>query len=262
MKDALLEAFRHDLTVVPVPAGLAVGTAFRKSDGDAIGFYVTGPDANGLYRVQDDGATVPYLEACGADLGTSSRAEAFRDILDEYELAYDESTLEIASEPIPKADVPKAGLRLVAALLRLQDLLLMTRERAERTWVDEVKRDLERQARAFDFTIDYDAPVSKELGDYPADAVLKSSGRPPVAVFWGTNDAKIYEALLLQAGARYEARTDVQIVVILDKDTSVSKKARVRADNHVIVPRYLDAKRDAVARVVEVAVGHRPSTVQ
>ena len=81
MKKELCAAFCHDLNVTVVPAGLAVGTAFQKSDGDNIEFYIIGPDAAGLYRVQDDGGTVPYLEACGADLGIDARAEAFNEIL-------------------------------------------------------------------------------------------------------------------------------------------------------------------------------------
>jgi hypothetical protein len=261
MKEELCAALCHELKVIAVPAGLAVGTAFQKSDSDHISFYMIGPDESGMYRVQDDGATIPYLEACGADLGIPARAEAFNEILEEYGITYDEDTFEIVTDPIPRNKVPKAGLRLVAALLRLQDLLLMMRERAERTWVDEVKRDLEQQAALRNFSIRYDAVISPALSDYPADAVLEAANRAPVAVFWGVNDAKVYEALLLQAGARYEARTDVVVVVVLEKDNSVSKKARNRADNHIIVPRYREHERDAVARVVEVATGKRPQVI-
>lgn len=261
MKEDICAAFCQDLTVVSVPAGLAVGTSFRKSDGDPIEFFVIGPDASGRYRVQDDGATVPYLEACGADLGIDSRAEVFQQILEEYGVSYDERTFEIVSAPIPQSAVPRAGLRLVAALLRLQDLLLMTRDRAGRTWVDEVKRELEEQAARQNFSIEYDAIVSPALAGYPADAVLRSPQRSPVAVFWGTSDVKVYEALLLQSGARHEARVDLQVVVVLENDAAVSQKARLRADNHAIVPRYRNAEHDAVARIVEAATGTRPAVL-
>lgn len=257
MKEELCAAFCHDLHVTKVPAGLAVGTVFQKSDGDNIGFFVIGPDDAGMYRVQDDGTTVPYLEACGADLGVDARAEAFNEILSEYDVIYDDVTFEIKSDPIARNLVPKAGLRLVAALLRLQDLFLMTRERVENTWVQEVKRDLEGAVKGR-AQIEYEAAVSAELSDYPADAVIRAGDRPPVAVFFGTGDSKVYEALLLQANARYEAKANIQVVVILEKDSSVTRKARIRADNHLIVPRYRDAERDAVGRVVEAALGQRP----
>ena len=258
MKKELCAAFCHDLNVTVVPAGLAVGTAFQKSDGDNIEFYIIGPDAAGLYRVQDDGGTVPYLEACGADLGIDARAEAFNEILGEYGVSYDETTFEITSEPIPKDLVPKAGLKLVAALLRLQDLVLMTRERSESTWVQEVKRDLEEAAKGR-AAVEYDVAVSPELSDYPPDAVVKAQNRAPVAIFFGTGDSKVYEALLLQASAKYEVHVDIQVVVILEKDNSVTKKARLRADNHLIVPRYRGAERDAIGRIMEAAVGERPT---
>ena len=59
MKKELCEAFCEALNVVEVPAGLAVGTAFLKEDGDRIGFYVIGPDKKGHFFIQDDGTTVP-----------------------------------------------------------------------------------------------------------------------------------------------------------------------------------------------------------
>lgn len=258
MKEELCRAFCHDLEIATVPAGLAVGTAFRKSDGDHISFYIIGPDKAGLYRVQDDGATVPYLEACGADLNIESRAEAFHEILSEYGVTYDDVTFEITSEPISRDLVPKVGLKLVAALLRLQDLILMTRERVESTWIQEAKRDLE-QAAAGKATIEYDAPVSAVLSDYPADIVVRADKHDPVAVFFGTGDSKVYEALLLQSGARYEAKVAITVIVILEKDTSVTKKARQRADNHLVVPRYRGGERDAIGRIIEAAVGERPT---
>ena len=258
MKDELCKAFCQDLEVVKVPAGLAVGTGFQKSDGDHIAFYIIGPDQAGLYRVQDDGATVPYLEACGADLEIGSRAEAFNDILGEYGVTYDAATFEITSEPMAKDAVPRAGLRLVAALLRLQDLVLMTRERAETTWVEEARRDLERAASG-KAAIEYDAPVVDALSDYPADLVLRAGERDPVAVFFGTSDSKVYEALLLNASARYERKVPCSVVVLLEKDNAVTRKARLRADNHLTVPRYRGGEKDAIGRIIEVAVGERPS---
>ena len=128
MKDELCKAFCQDLEIVKVPAGLAVGTEFQKSDGDHIGFYIIGPDSAGKYRVQDDGATVPWLEACGVDLGLESGAPGLRQMLAEYGVTLDAETFEITSGPLPENAVPTAGLRLVAALLRLQGSDLMPHE--------------------------------------------------------------------------------------------------------------------------------------
>ena len=144
MKEELCKAFCQDLEVVKVPAGLAVGTGFQKSDGDHIGFYIIGPDASGQYRVQDDGATVPWLEACGVDLGLEAGAPRLRQMLSEYGVTLDKETFEITSDPLAKSAVPRAGLRLVAALLRLQDSGLMTHEPAGSSSGVDSKRGLEK----------------------------------------------------------------------------------------------------------------------
>jgi hypothetical protein len=40
MKEAICKAFCDEIRIKEVPIGLAVSTAFRRADGDAIGFYV------------------------------------------------------------------------------------------------------------------------------------------------------------------------------------------------------------------------------
>ena len=182
MKKELCEAFCQALNVVEVPAGVAVGTTFLKEDGDRIGFYVIGPDKAGKFFIQDDGATVPYLEAAGADLSVQARAEAFHALLREYGAIYDEERCEIAAEVDAREAVAAAALKFVALLLRLQDLLLLTRERAESTWVQEATRDLE-AAVSGQATIEFDAPATPELAAYPADLVVRAPNHDPVAVF-------------------------------------------------------------------------------
>ncbi len=121
MKKDLCEAFCQTLDVVPVPAGLAVATAFLKEGGDRVGFYVIGPDKNGCFLIQDDGTTVPYLKAAGADLGVQARAEAFHALLLEYGAIYDEDLCELKTEAIAREAVAPAALNFVALLLRVQD---------------------------------------------------------------------------------------------------------------------------------------------
>ena len=74
MKDILCKAFCENLTVRDVPAGTAVGTPFTTADGDRIGFYIV-PDS-GLLRIEDDGLTMPLLEASGLEFNTGTRAQA------------------------------------------------------------------------------------------------------------------------------------------------------------------------------------------
>ena len=142
----------------------------------------------------------------------------------------------------------------MALLLRLQDLLLLARDKVESTWVQEATRDLE-AALVGRAAIEFDAPAAPELSAYPADIVLRANDRDPVAVFFGSTDAKVYEALLLHSVARYQAGIGCAVVVLLEKDNAVTRKARQRADNNLIVPRYRGDETAAISRIVEEATG-------
>lgn len=257
MKEELCKAFCSELTVRRVPAGIAVGTGFMGVGGEQIGFYIIGPDQFGLWRVQDDGNTVPYLEASGADLEVLTRKEAFDELLGECGAVYDDQSTELSIDRIKRDDLPGAALKFVALLLRLQDMLFMTRERVESTWVEEAQRELLLRLGT-SVRVDSDTPISPQLSDYPADIVIRSKGRPPVALFFGISEPKVYEAILLKILARQRGE-QCEVVALLEKDNSLTRKVRTRAENNIIVPRYREGEREAIDRIVEVATGHYPS---
>lgn len=257
MKEEICAAFCEGIEIAEVPIGIAVGTSFMSQTGDRIGFYITGPNENDLWRIQDDGGTVPFIEATGTDLSVSTRSQAFSALLNEYDASYDEETSELYSAWLPREEVAKESMKFVALLLRVQELALLSTERVRSTWVEEATLMLEK-AIGGKATITPDAPVFPGLNELPADLVIKSGERDPVALFFGLSDAKVYEALLLQTAARYQMRRNCDVVVLLESDGSVTKKARQRADNHLIVPRFSGAKSDAIGRIVEAALGERP----
>lgn len=131
MKELLCKEFCDQILVREVPAGLAIGTSYAGLTGDPIGFYVVGPNANGEYRIKDSGTTVPILEACGADISLESLGVLFREMLGQYQVDYDAARGELKTRAMSEAAIPKAALRFVALLLRLQDLTFLTKERAE-----------------------------------------------------------------------------------------------------------------------------------
>lgn len=257
MKDDLCRAFCESLVVESVPAGLAVTTSFKGVTGEALMFYIVGPDANDTWRLQDDGTTIPYIEAAGAELGGGSRAETFQALLTDFGATYDEQSGELTIGPLDKSSVATGALRFIALLIRIQELLQVTREKIEALWVEEARASLERavSGRA---EIEYDAAVSPELHEWPADVVVRASGRPPVALFFGTSNNKAYEALLLNSTARYQLRRQVKVVLLLETDKALTQKLRQRADNSIVVPRFRGAEWDAVGRIAEEAIGERP----
>jgi hypothetical protein len=255
VKDELCKAFCDQIQVRKVPAGLAVATGFDGHQGDPIGFYIVGPDSSGNYRIQDDGLTVFNLEAAGADIELPSRAEAFHQLLHEYGFLYDDTEHTLVSRAVSGQNVASSALRFVALLLRLQDILLMVQERAENTFKEEVSRKL-RESIGTRAEILMNEPVHPKLHDYPADMVLKAAGRDPVAVFFGTSDQHLLEAIVLVMAARYEVQVPCKVVALLEKETSVTKKHRQQAANRLdALALYRGDENEAVARIVRAAVG-------
>jgi len=115
IKEDICRAFCNDVVVTIVPIGLAIGTPFRRSDGDAISFYVNTSTLPGVARLEDDGETIPYLEACGVDFDK----KAFHELLKEYGAEYDETENIIRTPNMREAEVPRAALLFTALLLRL-----------------------------------------------------------------------------------------------------------------------------------------------
>ena len=58
-----------------------------------------GPDETGRYRLEDDGTTMPLIEAQGAELDNKTRAEAFAAMLEEYGVEYNEASGELVTPP-------------------------------------------------------------------------------------------------------------------------------------------------------------------
>lgn len=256
MKEELCRAFCNEISVRDVPAGLVVSTAFRRADGDPIEFYVV-KDATlpGFARLEDDGKTVPFLEACGVDFDTQTRAKAFEALLTEYVAEYDSTEAIIHTPSLREADLPRAALRFAALLLRLSDFLLLTQEHVESTFKeDAVKRIRERVGdRA---TIAEGEPVSSQLTEVTPDLVLRGKGRAPVAIFLGQNPQRVYEAIFLQMAALYEAKQDVAVIALLEEESSVSREMRQRAMNRLAaVPIYRGDELAAIQRIEREVVG-------
>ncbi len=254
MKEELCKEFCDQILVRDVPVGLAIGTQYVGIDGDFIGFYVIGPDMNGHFHIEDSGTTIPILEACGADVSLESRAIIFRELLSEYEVEYDEDRSELKTRALNKAEIPKAALRFVALLLRLQDLTFLTKERAESTFKQEVIRDViaEIGKRA---KVTLDDIVSQALSDFRADIVIRSIDRPPVAIFLVRDSSRMYEAMLLDSEAKSKARTECRVVALMENENSVSKKVLGQAMNRIIPLHYRGDEQIAISRIGSESLG-------
>ena len=229
MKEELCKAFCNELTVHEVPFGLAVSTAFSFPDGDRIGFYVkVGQD--GSFEIQDSGLVLPSLEASGLDLRNQSRVEALNALMHEYGVFLDEDDREFRT--VGGGDVSAAALRFVSFLLRVGDLLLLADDRVASTFRMDVERVLN-EAIGEGALIRERQPISDNLHDFPPDYLIKRTGHDPVALFLGTSDARVLEALFVQMRAEHEEHVPVRIVALLEREKGISASVRQQAMNRL-----------------------------
>src|SRR3546814_13309926 len=122
MKAELCHAFCDELVVRKVPDGLAVSTAFKREDGDSVGFYIV-PVGNGLFRLEDSGMTLPQLMESGADFDAETREKALGTPLSEYAVAYDQEKATWNTYPVTAAAVQLCTTVFLGQLLTVAAFL-------------------------------------------------------------------------------------------------------------------------------------------
>ena len=256
LKDKLCKAFCDSITVRSVPAGMAVGTNLSGINGDPIGFYVLG-DESGSYRLEDSGLTISILEASGVNLESEQRAQVLSSLFEEYDAAWDEDTGELYSVVSGEQNVPSAALRFFALLLRVQDLLITTKERIASTFKEDATLAIREAAgdsiEIIEVVEDYS--FGKGLADYPVDLCLRVQNHRPVAVFLCVSDNKVLEALLFQSIAINEVKLECSVVSLLEDQRRVSTKMNRRASNRLdALPIFRGDERAAAERIVKEAL--------
>lgn len=250
-KDALCETFCGDISIREVPIGLAVSTSFKREDGDAVSFYVVyDPEDSKAARLEDDGFMVPYLDASGVDLGDGPRAEAFATLMEEYGVEHDEVENVLRTPFVPTAQLAHASMRFVAFLLRMQDFLLVTRERVEETFRTDVIRAVTEKfaGRAEVLT---DELIAPELKDYPADLVIRTKDHDPLILFIATSEIKALEALVLSMQVQFVTHTSCSVMMVLEtaKPTRIKERTLARAMNSFPVAVFRGQEEPALAKI-------------
>jgi hypothetical protein len=182
VKETLCQAFCGELTLTDVPVGYAVSTAFRRDDGDSVGFYIVKDQLRaGVFRIEDDGTTIPFLEEAGVEFSTEARSTAFATLLESHQVEFDEEEMLLHTGPLREQDVPSAAMRFVAFMLRVNDFLLLTRDKVASTFKEDAAQLL-RERIAGRAEIQEGVPVSPAMGDNIPDVVVRAHNRRPVAV--------------------------------------------------------------------------------
>jgi len=262
VKEALCEAFCGDLKLTDVPVGYAVTTTFRRDDGDAVAFYIVRDKIRpGIFRIEDDGATIAYLEGAGVEFSTETRTEAFEALLAAHQVELDEDEMLLHTSSMQEADLPRAAMRFLSFMLRINDFLLLTKDKVASTFKeDAANRVLERMDGKA--VVEQDKAVSPALSDTIPDMVIRGAGRPPVALFFGSSAQRVNDAIFLQMQAIYEVKEPVQLVALLERENVINHDLRRRAANRLAaVPIYRGDETTSINRIEREALGSTLGTV-
>lgn len=256
MKEALCQAFCGDLKLTDVPVGYAVTTTFRRDDGDSVAFYLVRDKTRpGIYRIEDDGTTIPFLEASGVEFSTETRTEALYALLESHDIEFDEDEMLLHTGSLTESELPKAAMRFLSFMLRINDFLLLTKDKVASTFKeDAAHRIIERmEGKA---VVEQDKPVSPALSDTVPDMVIRATGRVPVAVFFGTSAQRVNDAIFLQMQSLYEVKEPVQVIALLEREQVIGHDLRRRAANRLAaLPIYRGDETTAINRIEREAVG-------
>lgn len=258
LKKSICEIFCSETKVSEFDGGFAVSTPYTGKDGDKIGLYVIGT-SGGPYKIIDNALTVAFLEAGGATLDNESRRVAFSGLLAQYGAHYDEDAGELFIDGVYEEKLPRSILDFSALLLRISDLEWMSKERARSTFKDDVRAILHRELDG-KVAITDNEPVSENFTDIVPDMSFYPEDREPIALFLISDDSRLWQAIHMKMVAHHEKHLELQVVALLERESAVTHRVRVQADNRLdSIPRYGDERDAAIARIVRV-VTNSPRT--
>jgi hypothetical protein len=259
-QETLCKAFCDQLRVREIPQGYAISTAFESFMGEDLSFYALRNTGSDSYRLFEDGTLIPHLEAIGASLENEARREAFTKMLTEHRAAFDDYRTEIFRNVGSREALEAACLDFMSLLMRVKDLSLSVHEKAENPFREEV-RELLLSMLSGKAEIREQEPVSAKLSEISPDMVLRATNRDPVALFIATSAPKMHEALELHFMATYEQRIPLKVLAVIETDSSIPGRVRVRADNRLNgVLRFRSEEIPATERVAREVLGWQATT--
>ncbi|WGR58004.1 DUF1828 domain-containing protein [Paracoccus versutus] len=231
MKQEICHAFCDSISVHEIPGGLGISSTMFQANGDPAGVYAIGPDANGLWRLDDGGWILPMVVSSGYDIHSPQRRDALSAIITSGGLFLDEEGLEIHSAMLKAPEVPAAAVRFFSTISRVADLALWTHERVRSTFKEDVKAKLEASLPE-GVTMEIDGVPDDRVKDLRADVVLRSPGVAPVALYLVQSDVPLFEAMLLKSETKGLPGRP-RVAALLEKEQSGTAKTRLRAVNRL-----------------------------
>lgn len=207
------------LDVSSVPIGYAISTGFIMPDGDPLTFYAT--EEEGGWVLQDDGDTLPTSIAMGLDIQQGNRERLLSGILTAEGARYDPDELLIYTDPVPASKLGEAAMSFVSALIRMQDLALLSAENTRANFADDIHEAL-RLAIGDKFVLS----DTRGGGSSQPDMVIKdrATNLNRARIFAASSDIRMLEAVINHSEM---GPGDSPVVAVVDKGKGGVTQKRV-----------------------------------
>jgi hypothetical protein len=256
----LCEALCSSVALREVAIGYAIKTPFQLPDGDYIAVYIRRDRENPRYlRLEDDGGTIASLEEDGVSFASEARADAFADMLRQYDAHYDETASIVHTDYVDESRVPANFVKFMALMLRLQDFRLLTNERVREAFKDDVRKLVEQYFRGRVEILE-DVNPDETLKDYVADFVLKAVNGDTLALFAAASETKALESLLLWQELRSRQMERIRSMALFEmaKPQRIKTRTMSRLMNSDVVLGSMEGDRWELARKIGKTINVQP----
>lgn len=260
LQSGLCKVFCEHFHVHKVPVGFSVKTPFIKEDGDYISFFlVRNNETPGLFRLEDDGDSVPDLVSLGVDFENETRLNALHEMTKEYQAFFNENEMLIHSEYLPEKELLDKTILFTALLLRIQDFSLTTREIVRNTFKEDLKTAVE-NAFKDKAIVNFDVPPSHNLQDYKVDILITPPNGPSMGIYAGTSENKALEALVLNMHLRdvgLESNTKTMLIFETPRAEKIKDRTFSRVINsNIEIAAFVGHEADVMHKIEEQITFH------
>ncbi|MBB2167274.1 DUF1828 domain-containing protein [Gluconacetobacter aggeris] len=258
LKEKLCAAFCSELSVNPVPAGLAFSGIFEDLNGDRVTGYLVRD--RGAPYLSDDGSFLSDLESSGIDISEGTRAQFMQGVLASAGAFIDPETLSIRTHSTDREPTPDQIVLFMSALVRAQDVSFWSRERVKSTFSEDLMIALvNRFGNEAKFI--RQGILGEEFSDFPSDILLKPINKGiPVAMFLAQTTERLTEAMTLSQEMRIRHFRSAKILALTENGENLSLASRKvsravnRIDGLLVYRHDEDAALDRIGRLAELPI--------
>ncbi|WP_417422138.1 DUF1828 domain-containing protein [Halomonas sp.] len=224
MRERLCEAFCADVRVIERRGKILISLPLSGRDGDRYTVYVV--RSSGGWRLSDGASTLMRLsyENDIARLLDGARGKLFELILNECQIQHDDGEL-FLNVSVDAGGLIQGLFTLAQGMSRIEDLSLWTRNRAETTFYDDLRRQII-EIGGNQVHENYSVPNLPNAANYPIDYFIESNHRP-IYLFGVGNKEKAQLATIVLQYLTAQQHRHHSIIVCSDMDT-LPKQVRFR----------------------------------